>query len=79
MLDLLDYCYRSITRLLVNSEDGEEKKKTTKMVDSEESSEEDSDGDEHTPSKRKILQVCVAYLCRVGWGGGSFGWNDTFL
>lgn len=60
MLDLLDYCHRSITRLLVNSEEGEEKKKTVKMVDSEESSEEDSeDGGECTPSKKKILQVHV--------------------
>ena len=57
MLDLLDYCHRSITRLLVNSEDGEKKKKGVEMMDSEESSGEDSDIDENTPSKRKILQV----------------------
>ena len=53
MLDLLDYCQRSITRLLVQSE-GEGG--TGKMVDSEGSSSDEDDGD-NVPSKKKILMV----------------------
>ena len=56
MLDLLDYCHRSMTRMLVKCE-GEEGGKRGTMVDSERSSEEDSDSDESTTSKRKIMQV----------------------
>ena len=58
MLDLLDYCHRSLTRLLVDCE--EKKSGGGKVVESEESSEEDSDSDEN---KRKTLKVpCVCCL-----------------
>ena len=60
MLDLLDYCQRSIIRLLVQSE-GEGG--TGKMVESDESSSEDDDGD-NAPSKKKILTV----NCECGSG-----------
>ena len=53
VLDLLDYCQRNITRLLVQSE-GEGG--WGKMVESEGSSSEDDDGD-NVPSKKKILMV----------------------
>ena len=57
MLDLLDYCHRSVTKLLVESERREERERG-KMVESEESGDEDSDSsDENTPSKKKILKV----------------------
>ena len=54
MLDLLDYCHRSVTKLLVECE-GREGEERGKMV---ESGDEDSDSsDENTPSKKKILRV----------------------
>ena len=56
-MDLLDYCQRSITRLLVQCEGGER----GKMVESEGSSSEgesDEEGD-NIPSKKKIITVCV--------------------
>ena len=57
MLDLLDYCHRSVTKLLVECE-GREGEERGKMVESEGSGDEDSDSsDENTPSKKKILKV----------------------
>ena len=56
VLDLLDYCQRSIARLLVQGEGGGR----GKMVDSEGSSSEDEESDgegENVPSKKKILTV----------------------
>ena len=56
MLDLLDYCQRSITRLLVQSEGGGK----GKIVESEGSSSEDEESGEDgetVPSKKKILTV----------------------
>ena len=62
MLDLLDYCQRSLTRLLVKSERGRE----GKMIESEGSSSEEDDG-ENLPSKKKILAVLWVWL-REGRG-----------
>ena len=62
MLDLLDYCQRSLTRLLVKSERGRE----GKMIESEGSSSEEDDG-ENLPSKKKILMVLWVWL-REGRG-----------
>ena len=56
ILDLLDYCHRSVTKLLVRCEEGEGR--GGRMVESEGSDEEDSDSlDENIPSKKKILEV----------------------
>ena len=61
ILDLLDYCQRSITSLLVKCEEGEGRSGGGRVVESEESSEEDGESDdENVPSKKKILEVkCI--------------------